>query len=89
MTAIASDTFRWLVISLLVGMTWVGFASPALSGSYRDSAHGHPDNGVNAFALDPKFEGYATGNCAHCHQMHASIGGGEPAPLDGAGRPGL
>ena len=83
MTAIASDPFRWLVISLLVGITWGGLAPPALAGSYRASAHGDPINGVSAVAIDPKFEEYAAGNCAHCHQMHASIEGGEPAPLDG------
>lgn len=83
MTAITSDPFRWLVISLLAGMTWVALAAPLQAGSYRLSAHGDSVKGVNALVLDPKFATYATGNCAHCHQMHASIEGGEPAPLDG------
>jgi hypothetical protein len=54
-------------------MTWVGLAHPALGGSYRDSAHGDPVNGVYAAVIDPKYAEYSAGNCAHCHQMHASI----------------
>ena len=83
MPLLAPNVFRLLVISLVVGMSWAGFPSLAMGGSYRDSAHGDSVNGVNAAILDPKFEEYATGNCAHCHQMHASIEGGEPGPQDG------
>ncbi|MFZ5907254.1 MAG: hypothetical protein ACOYVJ_07570 [Nitrospirota bacterium] len=27
--------------------------------------------------------GYSQGNCAHCHEQHAMIGGSEPAPIGG------
>lgn len=30
---------------------------------------------------------YATGNCAHCHEMHASLAGVEPEPSGGAPSP--
>jgi hypothetical protein len=83
MPSLAPDTCRWLVIALLVGMTWVGLAHPAHGGSYRDSAHGDPVNGVYAALIDPKYAEYSAGNCTHCHQMHASIEGAEPAPVDG------
>ena len=55
------------------------------AGSYLDSAHGDLNNGVFRTAMD--ILGYARGNCAHCHEMHASIEGGEPAPDSGAPAP--
>jgi len=58
-------------------------ASPTLGGTYRDSAHGNATYGVNRSALDGKYFSYAVGNCAHCHEMHASIDGVEPAPSIG------
>jgi predicted CXXCH cytochrome family protein len=62
---------------------WLGFTALAMGGSYRDSAHGNHGYGVNRSAIEPKFQAYATGNCAHCHEMHASLDGVEPAPGDG------
>lgn len=47
------------------------------SGPYLDSAHGK-SYGVNRSSLSTF--GYAIGNCAHCHEQHASIGGSEPTP---------
>jgi len=44
---------------------------------YLASAHAHRDYGTK------RLEGYARGNCAHCHEMHASLNGQEPAPQDG------
>jgi hypothetical protein len=55
------------------------------AGSYLDSAHGDLNNGVFRTATDTL--GYARGNCAHCHEMHASIKGSEPAPASGAPAP--
>ncbi len=55
------------------------------AGSYLDSAHGDLDNGVFRTAMDTL--GYARGNCGHCHEMHASIKGSEPAPKSGAPAP--
>lgn len=40
--------------------------------------------GVNRSSMDYRYGGYATGNCAHCHEMHASLEGTEPAPAGGA-----
>ncbi len=35
--------------------------------TYTESAHGDKSNGVS------RVNGYATGNCAHCHEMHATL----------------
>ena len=55
---------------------------PALSkaGAYTDSAHG----GYNTAGKGVKrLAGYSAGNCAHCHEQHASINGTEPEPVNG------
>jgi hypothetical protein len=75
---------RWIRITLAAGAVCLGLAVPATGGPYRDSAHGSSVFGVNRTAIDPKLADYATGNCAHCHEMHASIGGAEPEPSGGA-----
>lgn len=54
----------------------------ALAGPYLNSAHGNSTYGVNRSSTSSL--GYARGNCAHCHEQHASIGGSEPAPTGGA-----
>jgi hypothetical protein len=48
----------------------------ASSGPYTDSAHGDTTYGVNRkrTSIETGF-GYSRGNCAHCHEQHASIGG--------------
>jgi len=51
------------------------------SGPYTNSAHGNADYGVNRSSLSTF--GYSKGNCAHCHEQHASIGGSEPIPTGG------
>ena len=48
---------------------------------YIDSAHGNTSYGVNRTGIS-SFN-YSIGNCAHCHEQHASIGGAEPAPNTG------
>jgi len=75
--------FRLLMVSLAAGMAWF-IAAPAVGGSYLDSAHGNPGFGVNRTTIDGRFSDYATGNCAHCHEAHASLGGVEPEPAAGA-----
>ena len=67
----------FLPFFLLCQMVWAG--------DYKNSAHGDLNNGVFRTATDTL--GYARGNCAHCHEMHASIEGGEPAPDSGAPAP--
>ncbi|MEW6519036.1 MAG: cytochrome c3 family protein [Thermodesulfobacteriota bacterium] len=54
---------------------------PAQAGPYTDSAHGGADSGVRR--SDLALANYAQGNCAHCHEQHASIDGAEPDPSSG------
>ncbi|MDH3392780.1 MAG: hypothetical protein OEL66_02145 [Desulfobulbaceae bacterium] len=51
------------------------------AGEYLNSAHGDSFTGVQR----PNMTSYSTGNCAHCHEQHASVGGSEPAPNTPAG----
>ena len=71
-----------LLIGLLAWLSCIHLES-VLAGPYLDSAHGNPGNGVNRAALDTNYSAFATGHCAHCHEMHASIQGAEPAPVGG------
>ncbi len=57
----------------------------AVAGPYLDSAHGETTIGVNRSSTATS--GYARGNCAHCHEQHASIKGAEPAPAGGLPSP--
>ena len=50
----------------------------AYAGTYLDSAHGNSTHGVDRKSTTQ----YAIGNCAHCHEQHASIGGTQPDPAD-------
>jgi len=59
--------------------------SLAYAGPYLDSAHGNSSYGVKRSIT--KLSDYARGNCAHCHEMHASIGGTEPEPASGSASP--
>lgn len=58
------------------------FSGPARAGSYLQSAHGSSTTGVSRPVM--KTAGYSPGNCANCHEQHASVGGTEPAPVNGA-----
>ncbi|MEJ2201564.1 MAG: cytochrome c3 family protein [Desulfuromonadaceae bacterium] len=72
----------WLLL-LFLGLVWFTPAFSAVAASYPESAHGNATDGVNAAAIESNLGAYATGNCAHCHQMHASMEGVEPNPVDG------
>ncbi len=72
---------RWLWLALI---GCLGFAVSAGAGPYRDSAHGNPDYGVDRSTIDARLGNYATGNCAHCHEMHTSMGGTDPLPAGDA-----
>ncbi len=74
---------RAIVITLFAAMLGLVVAAPLWGGTYRNSAHGDGMHGVNRSAIEPRFAEYATGNCAHCHQMHASFDGAAPQPLSG------
>ncbi|MBU1138730.1 MAG: cytochrome c3 family protein [Proteobacteria bacterium] len=61
-------------------------SSSLLAGEYIDSAHGSSTAGVFRPVIGdapPQGFGYSRGNCAHCHEQHASIGGSEPVPTTG------
>ncbi len=78
----ASEKYCWVVSSFVQGLVCL-IAVSALAGPYRDSAHGNSTFGVNRTTIDGKYTQYATGNCAHCHEEHASLEGGEPSPITG------
>ena len=61
---------------LLLSATWLS------AGTYTESAHGDSVAGVNRQATST--EGYARGNCGHCHEQHASINNQEPVPVGGS-----
>lgn len=80
---VASGKCRLLVLLLAWAMACLAPA-PSFAGPYLDSAHGDADHGVDRSAIDTKYISYAKGNCGHCHEMHASLEGEEPAPGNGA-----
>ncbi len=45
------------------------------AGTYKNSAHGQNIKRTVMFN-----QGYATGNCAHCHEQHASVNGSAAVP---------
>jgi hypothetical protein len=51
------------------------------SGPYLDSDHGKSTYGVSRTSISSF--GYSAGNCVHCHEQHAMIGGSEPSPTGG------
>ncbi|MBU4179829.1 MAG: cytochrome c3 family protein, partial [Actinobacteria bacterium] len=61
------------------------YSKPVSAGPYLDSAHGNynPGYGVLRTSLSTPPNDYGRGNCAHCHEKHASIGGSEPTPTGG------
>lgn len=68
-----------LITLLVFILFWPAVIS---AGSYGDSAHGNSTEGVNRTVTDN--QGYARGNCGHCHEQHSSLEGIEPSPGDGA-----
>lgn len=54
-----------------------------MGGNYTSSTHGNSTSGVNRSSIDSKYSTYAIGNCAHCHEAHASMDGVEPFPSAG------
>ena len=73
---------RIRLINGLIILLTVFWISSALAGAYLNSAHGDSTSGVDRDGLtNPTDFGYSPGNCAHCHEQHASIEGTEPAPV--------
>jgi predicted CXXCH cytochrome family protein len=71
--------YQYLIISSLCFLLLP--YRPVLAGDYLNAAHGSSSYGVNRSSTATL--GYAQGNCAHCHEQHASIGGEEPVPVGG------
>lgn len=65
-------------ISLVLGPAGDGSA-----GTYKNSAHGGYNTAGRGVARASMPTTYSAGNCAHCHEQHASIGGSEPTPAGG------
>ena len=75
----------WLNKTLLSFFSFFFSCSLVYAGPYLDSAHGNSSYGVKRSITE--LSDYARGNCAHCHEMHASIGGAEPEPASGSASP--
>ncbi|PKN50342.1 MAG: hypothetical protein CVU58_01310 [Deltaproteobacteria bacterium HGW-Deltaproteobacteria-16] len=63
------------------------FSHLAVAGDYRNSSHGSAASGVDRSNIDTKYSVFSKGNCAHCHEQHASLAGIEPNPVAGAASP--
>ncbi len=75
---------KFQIKTVLVLASLVLLCPPASeAGSYLSSSHGNSVSGVDRSTIDSKFTTYATGNCGHCHEQHASIEGSEPIPSSG------
>lgn len=75
-----------LSVVLTVCMVFLFVAVQASAGDYLNSSHGNSTTGVDRSALGAgvaQLSTYSVGNCAHCHEQHASIEGTEPAPVGG------
>lgn len=68
----------FILLSLLI----LSRSGRAMAGPYLNSVHGNNTIGVNRSSMATA--GYARGNCAHCHEQHASVNGSEPAPAGGS-----
>ncbi len=64
----------------LISLMFLG-SGFAYAGDYANSAHGHTTSGVDRTTIDAKYDDYTPGNCAHCHEAHASLDGAEPTPV--------
>lgn len=69
-------------LSILSGvLLWTAMmTTPVQAGLYADSSHGDTTGGVDRSTIATGYSAYATGNCAHCHEQHASLDGSEPNP---------
>lgn len=63
-----------LIISFMFFGNGIAFAEI----NFSDSAHGNSSTGVKRKSPFPSE--YSQGNCGHCHEQHASIGGDESTP---------
>lgn len=64
-----------LALCLMLCLMWALYRDSVSSGPYLNSAHGNTTYGVDRIRTGTGGFGYSKGNCAHCHEQHASIGG--------------
>ena len=80
-TTLKSQRF-FLITLMLVAASLVVFTQSDViawySGKYTESAHGNSTSGVNRSGLSD----YSVGNCTHCHEQHASMGGSSHTAYD-------
>lgn len=76
---------RKSLLAILSTLAVLLFAAAVYAGPYTDSAHGNTTTGVTRQTIDNKYATFGKGNCAHCHEQHASLGGVEPTPNSPAG----
>jgi len=69
-----------LILICAVAIPVLYFRGEAVGGMYLNSAHGNSTYGVLRTSTSAD---YARGNCAHCHEQHASMRGSEPDPAGG------
>jgi len=69
-------------LGLLLSVFFSLSSQSTLAGDYADSAHGDASIGVDRSSINTDFSNYATGNCAHCHEQHASLNGPTGGPND-------
>src|SRR4030067_1588675 len=67
--------FILLIPSLILSVFFYKSALAFYAAKYTESAHGKYAN-----RTDPRDLGSAVGNCVHCHEQHASIGGTGSSP---------
>lgn len=68
---------RWLCFIVGISVFLIVSSSYVIAGNYSLSAHSDPDYGVSRSGMPAP---YQQGNCAHCHEQHASIDGDEIGP---------
>ncbi len=69
--------FSRSLVAVFVSLSfpWFPWIPTCEAGSYTASAHGQ-----NVSRTETANLGYATGNCAHCHELHASVAGSGGSP---------
>ena len=73
---------KFKIFSFLLPVSILLFCPSVKAGPYLSSAHGNSTYGVQRdLTASPV---YARGNCAHCHEQHASVEGAEPTPSSGS-----
>jgi len=74
---------KYLALIVFVLLLTLFTSKYSESGRYTDSQHGDPTTGVTRANVDSKYNLFRRGECVHCHEAHASLGGSEPAPNTG------